>query len=262
MTADRIDYLALARSLIPVVIAAGELELTYFKTNLNVMGKKDGSPVTLADQEAEKLIQTALTKLCPDIPMVGEENVAAGIIPDISEGTFFLVDALDGTKEFISGGGEFTVNIALLDNNIPVMGIIYVPVTGEIYFGAEGQAFMRMPNNPEEKITVRAVPAEGLTVVSSKRRGNSDQLTEFLKGKKVSEIFYRSSSLKFCAVASRLADIYPQLGPTSEWDTAAGQAIVAAAGGRVTAMDGTALVYGKVAQKFLNPTFIASSKLF
>lgn len=262
MTTDRIDLLALARSLIPVVIAAGELELTYFKTTLNVMGKKDGSPVTLADQEAEKLIQTALAKLCPDIPMVGEENVAAGIIPDISAGRFFLVDALDGTKEFISGGGEFTVNIALLEKNIPVMGIIYVPVTGEIYFGAEGQAFKQVKQTPAEIISVRGVPAEGLTVVSSKRRGNTDRLTDFLKGKKVSEIFYRSSSLKFCAVAARQADLYPQLGPTSEWDTAAGQAILAAAGGMVTAMDGAPLVYGKVHENFLNPTFIASAKAF
>ena len=255
MTTDR---LKLARDLIPVIRAAGDIELKYYNEGAEVMDKTDGSPVTLADQEAEKLIFARLKEIAPDIPVVGEEAVAAGKIPDISGGTFFLVDPLDGTKEFITGGGDFTVNIALMVDFQPVMGIIFAPVSGELYFGADGKAFMSVKDGPEESITVRAEPpAEGLTVVASKRHGDPEALEEFLHGKKVGALFNRSSSLKFCAIAAGQADIYPRLGPTCEWDTAAGDAILRAAGGKVTTLDGQPLPYGKSDQKFLNPQFVA-----
>lgn len=253
------ELLKLARDLIPVVLAAGEIELGYFRAGAEVIDKADGSPVTLADQEAEKLIASKLMEMHPDIPMVGEETSAAGSVPDIASGTFWLVDPLDGTREFITGGGDFTVNIALLKDFIPVMGIIYAPVSGELYFGAEGSAFMQMQGKPEQKISVRPPPAEGLTVVASRRHGDPERLNDFLRNRKVANLINRSSSLKFCVIAAGLADFYPRLGPTSEWDTAAGDAILKAAGGKVTKLDGTPMQYGKHEKKFLNPEFMASS---
>jgi len=253
------SLLTLARQLIPVVRAAGEIELKYYKAGAEVMDKADGSPVTLADQEAETLIAAELAKIAPDIPMVGEEAVAAGSIPDISGGRFWLVDPLDGTKEFITGGGDFTVNIALMENFLPVMGIIYAPVSDELYFGAEGKAFMSIGGKPEQETRVRPAPAGGITVVASKRHGDPERLNEFLKPHNVAGMSNRSSSLKFCVLAAGQADLYPRLGPTSEWDTAAGDAILRAAGGKVATLDGKPLPYGKSDRKFLNPEFVASA---
>ena len=253
------DLLEQARALIPVVLVAGKIDLEYFRQDVEVLDKLDGSPVTLADQEAEKLIGERLHALFPGIPMVGEEAASSGVIPDISGGRFWLVDPLDGTKEFITGSGDFTVNIGLLVDFVPVMGIIYAPATDELYFGAEGQAFMRLQDKPEQKISVRDVPAAGMTIVASKRHGDPARLEDFLRGKKVATTVNRGSSLKFCAIAAGQADIYPRLGPTSEWDTAAGDAILRAAGGRVTMLDGQPLSYGKVDRKFLNPEFLALS---
>lgn len=249
------DLLALARSLIPVALAAGGIEMKYYRAGVEVLDKLDGSPVTLADQEAEKLITAELTRIAPGIPVVGEEATAEGRIPDISSGTFFLVDALDGTRDFIAGRDGFTVNIALLENFTPVMGIIHVPVTGALFYGAGGQAF----TNGDRKISARAAPPEGLAVVAS-RRADPERLEAFLKGKTVKELVSYSSSLKFCALAEGRADLYPRLGPTCEWDTAAGEAILKAAGGKVTSLAGTALVYGKAGKKFLNPEFVASGR--
>jgi 3'(2'), 5'-bisphosphate nucleotidase len=241
------------------VQAAGDVELRFFHTVPEVMDKKDGSPVTLADQEAEKLIASRLKEMFPAIPMVGEESVAAGTIPDISAGTFWLVDPLDGTKEFITGSGDFTVNIALMRDFRPVMGIIYAPVADMLYFGAGHEAFMSAKGAPPEKIAVRSAPEEGWTVIASKRHGDPERLAEFLKEKKVGRVINRSSSLKFCSIAAGEADFYPRLGPTCEWDTAAGDAILRAAGGRVTTLDGQDLSYGKIRRKFLNPEFLAFS---
>lgn len=253
------DLLALAEKLVPAAYAAGEIELKYYRQGAEVIDKADGSPVTLADQEAEQLIAAALKDIAPDIPMVGEESVAAGIIPDISSGRFFLVDPLDGTKEFITGGGDFTVNIALLENFVPVMGVIYAPVSGHLYYGAAGQAFMAEGGGMAQPIRVRPAPPQGLTVVASKRHGDPERLNEFLGSWTVDAMVNRSSSLKFCVIAAGEADLYPRLGPTSEWDTAAGDAILRAAGGRVTQLDGAPLVYGKVDKRFLNPEFVASA---
>lgn len=252
-----IPYLDLARALIPIAKAAGVIELKYHNAGAEVMGKLDGSPVTLADQEAEALITKALAELAPNIPVVGEEAVAAGHIPDISSGEFFLVDPLDGTKEFVSGGGDFTVNIALLQKFIPVMGIIYAPVSGALYIGAGDEAYFISPDGTEKRMNVRSTPGEGLTVISSRQHVSTEKLQSYLKDSTVKEVVRRSSSLKFCAIAAGEADLYPRLGPTSEWDTAAGEAILNAAGGCVTTVDGKPLVYGKADQKFLNPSFIA-----
>lgn len=247
------DLITLARDLIPAAKAAGEIELKYFHAGADVLDKADGSPVTLADREAEELIVAALARAAPGIPVVGEESVAAGRIPDISSGRFFLVDPLDGTWEFIRGGKDFTVNIALMENFRPVMGIIYAPVSGALYLGAEDKAFSGDDLQP---ISVRDAPEAGVTILSS-RRHDPERLQEFLQGRKVKENLSRSSSIKFCLLAEGKADLYPRLGPTSEWDTAAGEAILAAAGGRVEGLDGKPLPYGKTDRKFLNPSFVA-----
>lgn len=252
-----IDALKLARDLIPVVRAAGAIELKYYKSGTEVIDKSDGSPVTIADQEAEKYIFARLAEIAPEIPIIGEEAVAAGSIPDISSGTYFLVDPLDGTKEFITGGGDFTVNIALMVNNEPIMGVIYAPVSDELYYAGGGKAFASIKSAPEKSISVRKVPKDGLTVVASKRHGDPEKMAEFLHGRKVDALINRSSSLKFCVMAAGDADLYPRLGPTCEWDIAAGEAILRAAGGQVVNLDGGPFRYGKTDRKFLNPEFIA-----
>ena len=264
------DRLNLARKLIPVARAAGAIELHYYNVGAEVLDKSDGSPVTIADQEAEALIAKALAEIAPEIALVGEEATAANLIPDISSGHFFLVDPLDGTKEFITGGGDFTVNIALLENFRPVMGVIYAPVTDTLWYGATddqggiGQSFVQHAGANgdiahDQPMHVRPRPADGLTVVASRRHGDPAGLEDFLRPYQVREMINRSSSLKFCVIAEGQADLYPRLGPTSEWDTAAGEAIVHAAGGRVTQLDGTPMVYGKTERKFLNPGFVVTS---
>lgn len=253
------DLLTLAESLIPVVRAAGDVEMKYYRDGADVIDKADGSPVTLADREAEQLVTAALNRIAPDIPVVGEEAVEAGHIPDISGGRFFLVDPLDGTREFITGGGDFTVNIALMENFKPVMGIIFAPVSNALYYGAEGRAFCAVGGETPRAVSVRPAPAAGLTVVASKRHGDPERLQEYLRPYAVNELINRSSSLKFCVIAAGEADLYPRLAPTSEWDTAAGEAILIAAGGVVTRLDGSPMIYGKVAQKFLNPEFVAAA---
>lgn len=249
--------LDLAKALVPAARAAGDVTLKYFRTATAVNDKSDGSPVTLADQEAEEVINSALHMLAPDIAVLGEEAVAAGRIPDISSGRFFCIDPLDGTREFISGGVEYSVNIALLDNFRPVMGLIYAPATGQLYYAAEGKAFRQKQGGPIEQIHTRPAPAEGLTVLTSKRHGQNQKLDDFLSVYNVREVLSSSSAIKFCTVAEGAADLYVRLGPTSEWDTAAGEAIVAAAGGRVTDMDGRRMSYGKTSVKFLNSSFLA-----
>lgn len=265
--AARLD---LARQLIPVARAAGAIALHYYHAGADVIDKADGSPVTLADREAEALIADGLAKLFPDIPLVGEEATEAGKMPDISGGRFFLVDPLDGTKEFITGGGDFTVNIALLENFRPVAGVIFAPVSDLLWYaacnddGLGGEAYAQPAGAngdtaKDKRITVRPAPAQGLTVVASKRHGDPEALNAFLKPYTVHETINRSSALKFCVVAEGNADLYPRLGPTSEWDTAAGEAIVHAAGGRVTQMDGSPMEYGHAERKFLNPHFLVKS---
>lgn len=251
------ELLALARDLARVARAAGDIEMKYFRQGADVIEKEDGSPVTLADREAEKLITAELAARLPYVPIVGEEAVEAGHFPDISGGHFWLVDPLDGTKEFITGGGDFTVNIALMRDFKPVMGVIFAPVSGVLFFGAGDRAFSITGSAAETPMRVRSAPSEGLTVVASKRHGDAEGLDDYLRGHKVATLVNRSSSLKFCVIAAGEADLYPRLAPTCEWDTAAGEAILRAAGGRVDTLDGRPLTYGKTGVKFLNPHFVA-----
>ncbi len=255
---------ALCNQVRRIAIEAGELTLGYFEES-GFQGadiKADGSPVTAADQKAEALITKALKKITPEVLIVGEEAASDGYRPDLSgEEYFWLVDPLDGTKEFISGSGDYTVNIALIQNGVPVMGVVYAPVHGELYAASGvGTAIRWLEDSDKERaISVREPYSKGLTIVSSKSHGKGERLDNFLSHYKIKKQIQRGSSLKICAVAAGKADMYPRFGLTCEWDTAAGHAVLLAAGGCLTDMEGNELVYGGRDPKFLNPEFVARS---
>lgn len=255
---------ALMNQIRRVAIEAGNLTLDYFDESgyYGADEKSDGSPVTLADKRAEELIEKALKQITPDVLIVGEEAAAIGYRPDLSAAEYFwLVDPLDGTKEFISGSGDYTVNIALIKNHKPVLGVVYAPVHGELYAACgEGTAIKWMEDSDKERsISVRDTPNEGLTIISSKSHGKGDRLDKFLENYKIKKQIQRGSSLKMCAIAAGKADMYPRFGLTCEWDTAAAHAILNAAGGFITDIHGRELTYGGEDPKFLNPEFIARS---
>jgi len=238
----------------------GELIMAHYGSPLAVATKADGSPVSDADHAAEEMITVALSYLLPNVPVVGEEAISMGLIPapDISGGRFWLVDALDGTKEFLSGGKDFTVNIALIENNLPVLGVIHHPVSQTTYVGA-GEGTAARISAAGLRIPISAVHADtGFRIVSSKSFGNEIQLAKYLAGRQLREHRYRASSIKFCEVAEGRADLYPRFGPSREWDTAAGHAIVLAAGGSVMTSAGQPLLYGK--EGFENSDFVARGR--
>ena len=231
--------------------------------------KGDGSPVTQADALAEAIILQRLANLAPLIPVVAEESVAAGRIPETAGRPFFLVDPLDGTKEFLSRNGDFTVNIALIENGVPVLGVVYAPAIGEIYAGGVGQGARRAlvrdgKRGPWSEIRVRAVPAGGIKVQAS-RSHLSEETKAFIERFQVAEFVSAGSSLKFCRVAAGEADLYPRLARTMEWDTAAADAVLRAAGGKVLNMEGQPLAYNKRNQAsdsdFANGWFVATGTL-
>jgi 3'(2'), 5'-bisphosphate nucleotidase len=192
--------------------------------------------------------------LAPEVPIVAEEAVAGGATPQVGD-WFWLVDPLDGTKEFISRNGEFTVNIALIHRGVPVLGVVQAPALGRLYVGVLGQGAWLEDASGRRPIHCRAVPAEGLTVVASRSHGDAAALDAFLAGRKVAALANAGSSLKLCLVAAGEADLYPRLGRTMEWDIAAGHAVLSAAGGDVSTIDQRPLRYGKPG--FENPHFVA-----
>jgi 3'(2'), 5'-bisphosphate nucleotidase len=241
--------------------AAGAAILAIYATDFNIRDKADASPVTAADEQAEAVILAGLSRLAPDIPVVAEESVAAGRVPDISGGRFFLVDPLDGTREFVSRNGEFTVNIALIEQGVPVLGVVFAPavggVAGRLFAGAAGVGAWVEDAQGRRPIRCRPVPAEGLTVLASRSHGDAVALDAFLAGRKVARLANAGSSLKLCLIAEGAADCYPRHGRTMEWDIAAGHAVLAAAGGQVHRLDDAApLAYGKPG--FENPHFVAA----
>ncbi len=244
----------LLEQLLPVARAAGHAILDVYATNFEVRGKSDTSPVTAADERAEAIILAALAELTPSIPVVSEEQAAAGRIPAVAQ-TFWLVDPLDGTKEFINRNGEFTVNIALIENGYPTLGVVLAPALSRLFAGAEGVGAFLEENAERRAIACRAVPAAGLTVVASRSHGDAEALEKFLAGRKLASQTNAGSSLKLCLVAAGEADLYPRLGRTMEWDIAAGDALLRAAGGMVKTLAGDPLVYGK--PDFANPHFAA-----
>lgn len=252
-----IDRAALLERLSPLMREAGSVIMEIYATDFEVNAKGDASPVTQADAKAEALILEGLQKLAPEIPVVAEEAVAAGHVPEVAD-RFWLVDPLDGTKEFISRNGEFTVNIALVEQGVPVLGLVYAPALDRLYVGAEGVGARLEERGHGRDIACRNVPDEGLTVVASRSHGDAAALDAFLAGRKVAKNVSAGSSLKLCLVACGEADLYPRLGRTMEWDIAAGHAVLRAAGGRVTDLSGAELRYGKPG--FDNPHFVASGR--
>ena len=253
-TLPALNLSALLDALTPLIRSAGDVIMDIYATDFDVTQKGDASPVTAADQRAETVILAGLQRIAPGIPVVAEEAVAAGNIPDVSD-RFFLVDPLDGTKEFISRNGEFTVNIALIESGRPVLGLVYAPAIGRLFTGAEGVGAWVEDADGRRAIATRAVPAEGLTVVASRSHGDESALDAFLAGRKVASRANAGSSLKLCLVAEGAADVYPRLGRTMEWDIAAGDAVLRAAGGLVKTVAGPVLAYGKPG--FDNPHFAA-----
>lgn len=230
----------------------------YGTDDFAVEYKDDNSPITVADKASHEVIMAGLKKHFPEIPILSEEG--ADIPYEVRKGwrKFWLVDPLDGTKEFIKRNGEFTVNIALIENKIPIAGVVYVPAQDKLYWGIKGQgAWIQQGEKESEKIHVRQSNHEkGLTVVMS-RSHPSPELEAYLKNVKVAEALPVGSSLKLCVVAEGKADLYPRLGPTMEWDTAAGHAVVVAAGGTVKTPAGELLDYNK--ENLLNSYFVVST---
>ena len=254
MTAPPLSLESLLEGLVPLIHEAGALVMRVYATDFHVEIKDDESPVTVADRCAEKVIVDGLNRLAPGIPVVGEEGVSAGDIPDVSN-RFWLVDPVDGTKEFVSRNGEFTVNIALVDHGVPVLGLVLAPALGTLYVGAAGLGAWVEVGGLRREMAVRQVPADGLTVVGSRHHGNDTAVDAFLAGRAVAANRMVGSSLKLCILAEGLADVYPRFGRTMEWDIAAGDAILRAAGGAVQTLDGAPLRYGKPG--FENPDFVA-----
>jgi 3'(2'), 5'-bisphosphate nucleotidase len=240
---------------------AGKIVLKhYVALETEVRTKDDASPVTDADEETEDFLLQALATLTPDIPVVSEEAASANGLPVGAPGgeggRFWLVDPLDGTKEFLSRNGEFTVNVALVEGGRPIAGVVHAPALAMTWAGAAlGSARFSQTDQPAMGIASRAIPPEGATVVASRRHGDNADLERFLAGYKVAAVKNAGSSLKFCLLASGQADLYPRFGRTMEWDTAAGHAVLLAAGGRVETAAGEPLRYGKPG--FENPYFIA-----
>lgn len=260
------DYRSLIDALLPSVLAAGRAEMRHFDAGVEVTTKADETPVTIADHEAEAILTEALNKAAPGVPVVAEEAVAAGRVPKVAD-RFFLVDPLDGTRAFIRQSPEFTINIGLIENNEATFGIIYAPALSQLYLTlgpSEAVEIAIAPDAPAKSIAgYEMTPLHGRqsdpnALIAFASRSHAAESTEaFLKQFPITEKRKASSSLKFCLVAKGEADLYARLGATSEWDTAAGQAILTAAGGCVTTLDGAPLSYGKSDGGFGNPHFVA-----
>ena len=263
---DTSNTQALLEGMIDAALEAGRAAHHIYLGSFEVQRKADQSPVTAADHASEAIILERLKHAAAGVPVVAEEEVAAGRLPAIGQ-EFFLVDPLDGTKEFIQRNGDFTVNIALVRDGDPVLGVVYAPVTAALYIGdvVSGHALRsRCPPIDSAKATAREVirvrhpPAQGLTVVVSRSHSTPETET-YLANYQVAERVSVGSSLKFCLVAAGEADLYPRLGPTMEWDTAAGQAVLVAAGGSVLAPGGLPLAYGKPGLR--NSFFVAGGSV-
>ena len=242
-----------------LALEAGAKAMTVYAGPFAIDAKGDASPVTEADRLGEEIILAGLGAVAPEIPVLAEEAASRGTIPALGH-EFFLVDPLDGTKEFITKTGEFTVNIALVRGGEAILGVVYAPAMAKLYAGRKGKgAYLRRVGTgaDPERIRARRRPADGLIAVAS-RSHRGPETDEFLSTLTIADFAAAGSSLKFCLIAEGLADVYPRLGRTMEWDTGAGQAVLEAAGGRVMLPDGTApLGYGKAAAGYRNGAFVA-----
>jgi 3'(2'), 5'-bisphosphate nucleotidase len=232
--------------------SAGEEVLEVYASGCGVETKQDGSPLTDADRRAQEVICSGLERLAPEIRIVSEEDGRGQAEPPAER--FWLVDPLDGTKEFVNRSAEFTINIALIEERVPTLGVVLAPALGVLYAAGEEGAW-QFENGARRRLTVRPTPSAGATIVSSRSHGNPEALERFMSGRRIAGSVCAGSSLKFCLVAAGTADVYPRFGRTMEWDTAAGDAILRAAGGAVTDLAGQPLAYGKPGYE--NPHFIA-----
>lgn len=245
-------------------LEAGRVIMKFYDGECGVFSKPDHSPVTEADNAAEAIILAALAHALPRVPVVAEEEAAAGRLPDNLGMRFILVDPLDGTREFLARNGDFTVNIALIEDGAPVLGVVYAPARNLLFLGANGQA-EEIETTPDHAIKSRRPikvrnAGSPRIAVSSRSHATPDTIA-WLERLKIENCISVGSSLKFCMIARGDADIYPRFGPTMEWDTAAGDAVLRAAGGMTVNLDGTPLVYGGGSgvgvKAFANPHFIA-----
>jgi 3'(2'), 5'-bisphosphate nucleotidase len=257
----------LLEALVEAAHEAGREICRVYRAGFDVRMKADASPVTAADHAAERVILEHLARIAPGVPVVAEEGVAAGHVPVVGE-RFFLVDPLDGTREFVSRNGEFTVNIALVEHGAPTLGVVYAPVTAVLYAGdatvprairmhleADASATDRAASS-REPIRVRAPPPDGNLIAVASRSHRDSATDAYLARFRIAKTVSVGSALKFCLVAAGEADLYPRAQSISEWDTAAGHAIVVAAGGRMVDARGAPLRYGKPG--FRSGAFVAS----
>ena len=239
--------------------SAGKEILRHYHAGTTARLKSDRTPVTEADEAAEAVILPALAEVLPGVPCVAEEACAQSGLPSIERsGRFLLIDPLDGTREFLAGNGEFTVNIALIEGGRPTHGVVHLPALGTTYVGGPAGAVLAVAGEARQSITARAKPADGVIVLASRSHNEGDALDRYLEDHHVAARIAAGSSLKFCRIAEGLADLYPRFGRTMEWDTAAGHAVLVAAGGSVVTHDGQPLIYGKPG--FENPDFIARGR--
>lgn len=249
------------KALLPPIIAgvraAGRAILAVYNSEFSVSYKDDASPLTEADRQSHTILTEVLEAASPEIPVCSEEGADIPYASRKDWRIFYLVDPLDGTKEFVKRNGEFTVNVGLIRDGIPVLGVIYAPVPDTLYFAAEGEGSWKQTGmTPPEKISVSTLPRAGGIIVAASRSHGSPEIEAYLADLQIKERITAGSSLKFCLVAEGKADLYPRFGPTWEWDTAAGHAILREAGGRITLPDGSAeLSYNKETLK--HPGFIA-----
>ncbi len=243
-----------------LVRAAGQAVMEVYAGSFTVDRKGDGSPVTEADRRAEEIILAGLDRLSPGLQVISEEAAehADGALSWNGQGrppAFWLVDPLDGTKEFVSRNGEFTINVALIEDDAPVLGVVLAPAVERLFAASEQFGAIVEDVAGRRPVAARATPAEGATIVSSRSHGDPKALERFADGRQIAARVSAGSSLKFCLLAAGQADLYPRFGRTMEWDTAAGDAVLRAAGGRVTNLSGSVLRYGKPG--FENPHFVA-----
>jgi len=258
-----------------LALAAGCNAMRHYESNLHIERKADNSPVTSADKEGEAIITDGLAQLCPHITVIGEEGIgeerigeksAADNLPAQLDDYFFLLDPLDGTKEFINRQDDFTINIGLIEKTQAIAGVVYAPARARLFFTLGTARAFELNLAPKmdaaidiesaRAIHARPAPQDGLIAVAS-RAHNNPATDDFLRAMHIKKTLAVGSSLKICLLATGEADIYPRLGRTMEWDIAAAHAILRAAGGRLTTSDGAPFTYGKLAQGFANPPFIA-----
>lgn len=240
---------------ISLAVEAGHAIMKIYDTDFGVDQKSDNSPITEADMAAHHVIVDGLVALTPDTPVLSEESANIPFEERVQWNQYWLVDPLDGTREFVKRNGEFTVNIALIENHDPVLGVVYAPVTGVLYYATRGTgAFKKTPEGKHQRIQSRKKPAHGIIVAGS-RSHRGDSLVNFLARIGEHEVISMGSSLKSCLVAEGRADIYPRLGPTSEWDTAAAQCIVEEAGGCLVKTNMQPMRYN-TKENLLNPHFL------